>query len=369
VPQPASPIAAYNRPRVIEGYISLNLKGWQASFGKQSLWTSPTQDPFMFSNNAEPLYMLRIDQTSPKELPGFLKFLGPYRTQIFFGKVTGQHYVNAEGFPPFVSLGRSLDKQPMIHGEQISFKPTPNFEFGIDVSTLWGGPGVPITLGEVKRTFLTFTNPTGAGVLDPGDRRSNFYWSYRIPGLRNWLTIYQDSFTEDEISPIGYPRRAAQDPGLYLSHLPMLPHMDFRFEGGYTALPNLLQPIHGGFFYWNVGYLDGYTNKGDIIGNTIGREGIIYRASTTYWVAPDKNIKFSYRNAQTDKEFLQGGNVKDYRVSSEWSFKHNLSLTSLLQYESWNFPVLAPKPQTNFTASFQLTYSPHWRLKGKSEDY
>jgi len=369
--QPATPIAAFNRPKVIEAYVSLNIKGWQASFGKQSLWTGPTRDPFMFTNNAEPLYMLRIDQTSPRKLPSFLGFLGPYRTQLFFGRVSGQHYVN----PPVsfssttaVSLGRSLAKQPLIHGEQISFKPTPNFEFGVGVTTLWGGVGIPINFAELRRTLLTFTNPTDTGVLDPGDRRSFFNWSYRVPGLRNWLTIYQDSFAEDEFSPIGYPRRSAQNPGIYMPQLPMLPHMDFRFEGGYTALPGLIQPAGGGFFYWNVGYLDGYTNKGNIIGNTIGREGISLRAATTYWVASDKTIQLSYRNEQADTEFLKGGNLRDITVHSEWMVRPGISLTSLLQYEWWNYPLLTlGNKQTNFTASFQVTYWPHWKLKEKEE--
>ncbi len=366
--QPATAIAAFNRPQVVEAYVSLNVKGWQASFGKQSLWTGPTRDPFMFTNNAEPLWMLRIDQTSPRKLPSFLGFLGPYRVQLFFGKVTGQHYVNPPTGPTVFSIGRSLDKQPLIHGQQISFKPTPNFEFGVGVTTLWGGVGIPINLAIVRTTFLTFTNPTTAGALDPGDRRSFFNWSYRVPYLRKWLMIYQDSFTEDEFSPIGYPRRSAQNPGLYMPQLPMLPHMDFRFEGGYTALPGLIQPTGGGFFYWNVGYLDGYTNKGNIIGNTIGREGISLRAATTYWVAADKNIQFSYRNEQTDTEFLQGGNLRDFEVHSEWRLRPSLSLTSMLQYESWNFPLLTQgKKQSNFTASFQLTYWPHWKFKGKEE--
>ena len=36
--------------------------------------------------------------------------------------------------------------------------------------------------------------------------------------------------------------------GLYLSHIPLLSHLDTRVEGGYTNLPGLLQPPGGGFF-------------------------------------------------------------------------------------------------------------------------
>ncbi|HEY6249856.1 MAG TPA: capsule assembly Wzi family protein, partial [Candidatus Angelobacter sp.] len=365
VVQPATPIAAFNRPRVIEAYISLNVKGWQASFGKQSLWTGPTMDPFAFSNNATPLYMFRVDQTSPRKLPGFLGWLGPYRSEFFFGQVTGQHYVNEQNGQPVVfSIGRSLAKQPMEHFEKVSFKPTPNFEFGVSVSTTWGGPGIPITLGELKATLFTVTNPPVGTALDPGDRRSYFNWSYRVPGLRKWLMIYEDSFTEDEISPIGYPRLSAHNPGLYLAQIPKLPHMDLRVEGGYTDLPGFNQPAGGGFYYWNIGYLDGYTNKGNIMGSTIGRQGVSVRAATTYWLASDKTIQLSYRNMETNKKFLQGGNLRDLRLQSDWSLRPQLSFKSMLQYEWWNFPLLSSGKQSNFTASLELTYWPHWRFNG-----
>ena len=65
--------------------------------------------------------------------------------------------------------------------------------------------------------------------------------------------------------------------------------LDFRVEASYTNLPGLIQTPEGGFFYWNDRYLDGYTNKGNIIGDaTVGRQGISLRASTTYWAAPTK---------------------------------------------------------------------------------
>jgi hypothetical protein len=138
-----------------------------------------------------------------------------------------------------------------------------------------------------------------------------------------------------------------------------------RVEAAFTDLPNLRQPIGGGFFYWNVRYLDGYTNQGNIIGNgTVGRQGIAVRADTTYWVASDKKLQFGYRNEISDSDFLQGGNLRDLHFKSEWTFNPRISVSSLFQYEWWNFPILtAGKKQNDFTASIQVTYWPHWRLK------
>ena len=364
-PQPASQVPVFNQFRLIDAYVSLNLAGWQTSFGKQTLWLGPTQDPLLWTNNAEPIYMLRVDQTHPQVLPSFLKWLGPVRSEFWVGKLTGQHWVDTQStLGEVFSIGRTLSKQPMVNGVKVNFKPTSNFEFGVGRTGLFGGPDFPITLGTVKHSLFSTTNAVGRG-NDPGDRRSTFDFSYRIPGLRRWLTLYADSFVEDEISPIGYPRRAAQNPGLYLTQVPLVPHLDLRVEAAYTNLPGLRQPLQGGFFYWNVRYLDGYTNDGRIIGDaTVGRQGISYRADSTYWLASDKTLQFGYREEMADNDFLKGGNLRDVHFKSEWSFTPHLFLSTVLQYEWWNFPLLtAGKKQNDFTASLQLTYWPHWRLK------
>lgn len=364
--QPASPIPTFNQFRLLDAYLSLNIKGWQTSFGKQTLWLGPTQDPFLWSNNAEPIYMLRVDQTHPEKLPSFLGLLGPFRTEFWVGKLTGSHWSNTQNpaIGEVFSLGRTLSKQPMVNGLKVNFKPTPNLEFGVGRTGLFGGPDFPVTLGSLKHSLFSTTNAAGRG-QDPGDRRSTFDFSYRIPGFRKWLTLYEDSFVEDEISPVGYPRRAAHNPGIYVSQLPGAPHVDLRVEASFTNLPGLIQTPQGGFFYWNDRYLDGYTNKGNILGNaTVGRQGIALRADSTYWFASDKTLQFGYRSEIADNMFLQGGNLRDIHFKSEWNFSPRVSLSTLLQYEWWNFPLLtAGKKQNDFTASFQLTYWPHWRLK------
>jgi Capsule assembly protein Wzi/PAP2 superfamily len=362
--QPVSAIPVFDQFRLLDSYIMLNVNGWQTSFGKQTLWLGPTQDPFLSSSNAEPMYMLRVDQTTPSKLPGFLALLGPVRTEFWVGKLTGEHYVNTQDGNIAVSQGRTLSRQPMVNGMKVNFKPTPNFEFGVGKTGLWGGPDFPVTFHTTRLSLLSTTNAAGRG-NDPGDRRSTFDFSYRLPGLRNWLTLYDDSFTEDEISPLGYPQQSAHNPGLYLSHFPGLAHLDCRVETAFTNLPQFLQPIGGGFFYWNVRYLDGYTNQGNILGNgTVGRQGISLRADSTYWFASNKTIQAGYRSNIVDNMFLQGGNLRDVHLRSEWSFNRNVSLSSFVQYEWWNFPLLtAGKKQNDFTASFQLTYWPHWRFK------
>ncbi len=361
--QPATPIPAFNQFRLLDSYIMLNLNGWQASFGKQSLWLGQTQDPFLFSDNAEPIYMFRLSQTVPRKLPGILGLLGPYRVELFVGKLTGQHFVNTQDGNISFSLGRSLSRQPMINGQKLSFKPTPNFEIGIGKTGLWGGPNFPVTLATTKNSLFATGNAQGR-LNDPGDRRSTVDFSYHVPGLRKWLVLYDDSFTEDEVSPVGYPHQSAHDAGFYMPQLPKLPKLDFRVEAAYTNLQDFLQPLGGGFFYWNTRYLDGYTNKGNIMGNaTVGRQGIAYRGSSTYWFSPDRTVRLGYRSEEADAGFLKGGHLKGFYLQSEWSVNKAVSLSSFVQYESWNWPLLGNR-QSDVAASLQLAWRPRWRLTG-----
>ena len=365
---PTFAVPAFNQFRLLDAYISLNIRGFQTSFGKQNMFLGPTTDPFLWNINAPPIYMLRIDQSTPKRFPYLLKYLGPFRWEFWVGALTGQHFVQTFGSLGLVSsVGRTLSRQPMVNGFKINFKPTPAFEFGVGRTGMWGGPDFPITADSTVRSMFSTTNAVGRG-HDPGDRRSTFDFNWHLPGFRNLLTLYDDSFIEDEISPLGYPRQSAHNGGLYISRLPGASHMDLRLEGAYTNLPGLRQPPGGGFFYWNVRYLDGYTNKGNIIGNAaVGRQGIALRAQTTYWVAADKTISVGYRSNIVDNSFLQGGNQRDIYLQSKWSFKQNVELYSFVQYEYWNFPLLSlGNKQTDFTAAFTLIYRPHWSFKGGS---
>src|SRR5579872_2278606 len=114
------------------------------------------------------------------------------------------------------TIWSELHPQPFLSGGKLSFKLTPNFEFGMAKTTVYGGPGNPLTI----TTFLdsTFGRHYHGDVL--GDGRTSADFSYRLPGFRNWLTLYGETLSEDEPSPIPYMRRNASQGGLYLAKVP-----------------------------------------------------------------------------------------------------------------------------------------------------
>ncbi len=190
-----------------------------------------------------------------------------------------------------------------------------------------------------------------------------FDFSYRVPFVRNWLTIYTGSLSDDDPSPLGNPPRSAYDPGIYMPRLPRLPKLDLRVEAEYTNLP-IPGSVGGHFVYFDSFYHDLYTNKNNIIGSWIGREGQGMQAWSTYWFSSRNSLQFGFRHAKVAEDFIPDGEtVSDGSATFHWWVHDDVSLSGSIQYERWLAPIVAPGPQTNWTGSFQVQFWPDaWKL-------
>ena len=354
-----------DRFRALDAYVAFNYHNNLISFGKQTLWWGAGADaPFLFSNNAEPLPLLRISRATPFVLPSVFRLIGKIRLELLWGQLNGHQFIGfADAAGARETQGPPIQPHPFIQGEKISFKPTRNLEFGFGVTAILGGPHAPLTLHSLLRSYSLSNGVPGS--LDPGDRRSAFDFSYRLPGLRDWATLYADSFTEDEFSPIAYPRKSAVRAGLYLPRLPRLEQVDLRAEGIYTDLPNLQGT---GVAYYNTHYFSGWTNYGQIIGNTIGREGRGLNIWSTYHFSARNSLQLHYRNQHVNPAFLQGGYLRDFDATGTLVRAGNLVFSGRLKYEHWNFPLLSAVPKTNVSAALQVSYSPAhgWSIFGRN---
>jgi membrane-associated phospholipid phosphatase len=343
--QAATPIAGTDQFRLLDTYVAANLGGWDLTFGKQSLWWGPGDGTaLIFSDNAEPIYMARVSRTTPFLLPWILGKLGPVKVDLFFGQLAGNQ------FPP----------RPLIHGEKISFKPTQNLELGFSRTSEFGGVGRALTSAAILNSYFSFTSSGAYGPNDnPGKRTGGFDFSYRVPFVRRWLTVYTDAISSDDPSPIDAPRRAAVNTGLFLPRLPGINKLELRLEAGYTDTATG-RSVGGKFYYWELFfYHDLYTNKGNIMGSWIGREGAGYQAFSTYRFSAKNSLQFAYRHAKVDGDFVPGGvNQNDGSLKLDWWVRHDLSVSTFLQYEKWNGPILASGPQSNWTSTVEVTFWP-----------
>lgn len=340
---PASTQPTRNQARLLDAYVGLNLADWQLSYGQESQWWGPGESgPLLFTDNASPLRMFHIDRVSPFHLPWIGRLLGPMRWDAFFGKVQGNQ----------------LSPAPFFHGEKITFKPTPNLEFGFTRTVEVGGEGRPFTL---DRLFLSYFSATSyfqkPANKDPGKRDGGFDFSYRLPLLRKWLTIYNDSISADDPSPLAAPRRAGFSPGFYLTHFPGIPKLDLRVEAPLTDTDITNGP--GRYIYWDNYYHDLYTNRHFLMGDWVGRDGSGIQAWSRYWLTAKNSIQFSYRHVKIDNKFIpNGGTINDASVRVDYWIRPNVGASAFVQHEKWTFPFLAPGLQKNMTGSLQITYWP-----------
>jgi hypothetical protein len=371
---PPTPVSAVNRFQLLDSYVGLNFSNWQITFGPQTLWWGPSLGgPLMFSNDAAPVNMLRINRVSPFKLPSFLGWLGPWRAETFLGQLTQHDFVFQTNTGLVGQFGQSLSRQPFLDGARLSFKPAPDFELGFSFTVVFAGGPSPLTAHTYFNSFSPGQGTNGGtpgNPDDPGDRRSGLDFSFRIPGVRDGLTFYSEAFVEDEFSPIAYWRNAATWSGLYLAQVPKLNKLDFRVEAGYTDLPGNLQTglpsshYSPGIFYSNGRYPDGsYTNGGDLLGNWMGRQSQGVQAWSNYRFSPRSFLQASFRHQKVSQQFMPGGgSLTDASLSANLWLRNDLSASATVQYERWLYPVITPGAQSNITTSLQLVFWPQsWK--------
>lgn len=353
-PRPGLPTAEVKRFRLLDAYATLNVGGWQASFGKQSLWWGPGGGgDLMLSDNAEPMTMLRLKRVAPSKLPGFLRRIGEIQNDTFLAQLDGYNFVRlGPTFAVTGSYAHHIDPQPFVWGHKLSIKPTPNLELGVSITTVFAGLGRPLTFDTFWHTFSSSGN---AQSVEPGDRRTGFDFRYRLPGLRHWIVLYSGSMSEDEPNPIAYPRRSAMNPGIYLLRVPGIQKLDLHAEAVYTNLPN---DPRTAAFYTNAHYANGYTNNGQIMGSWVGPEGRGYQLWSNYWQSAERRLRVGYRKQTVDRSYLQGGSLWDLQGSYTFPIASRLTADTAVQFERWNFPLLSTSERSNVSISVQLTYRP-----------
>ena len=357
---PYGPIASATSGRLMEAYASAHFFNHEISFGKQDEWLGPGLGGGMaYSNNAENIYSFRINRVEPLHVPGLSYITGPFRYEFLVGSLKGHVYPN----------------DPWVHVEKVSLRPTPNLEFGFERTVIWGGKGhEPINLHTFLKSFFSLsaaaTSEIKDSASDPGARFGAFDFSYRLPFVRNWLTLYTDSEAHDDVSPADAPRRAAYRPGIYLSHFPGAAKLDLLVEGIST------DPIHsnaatgGHFMYWETIQRQGYTNKGQLFGDWMGREGKGGQAWLTYHLSGNEWIQVSARNQKVSQTFIPGGTtLNDIDFQAVKRIGKNFEINGQFTYEHWLAPIYPSgtptypgTQQTTSATTIQLTWYPKNKL-------
>jgi hypothetical protein len=388
---PMGPIATTADARVIEAFVSAHVLNHEISFGRQDDWLGPGLGGGMaYSNNAANITSFRINRIEPLYVPLLSKLTGPIRYDFLIGPLRGHTYMPNPNYP---QSGANVINpgNPWVHVEKISFRPTKNLEFGFERTVIWAGKGHGyVNAKSFLRSFFSVTSPSGADkndALDPGARFGAFDFSYRLPFVRNWLTLYTDSEVHDDVSPIDAPRRASYRPGLYLSHVPGLAKLDLRVEAASTDPSSSNNSIqYGQFMYWEQIQKQGYTNQGQLFGDWIGREDKGGQAWITWHLSGNEMIQAGYRNQKATRNFIPGSTTQtipaltppcpsytpcllpggttlnDINFQVVKRFGKDFEVNGNFAIEHWKAPIYLPGPQTVTTTTIQLTWFPERKV-------
>ena len=336
--------------RIQEAYVAVNLASHEISCGKHDDWWGPGRGGGMaYSNNAEDIYAVRINRVEPLYIPLISKVLGPVRYDFLYGSLQGH----------------STPRHDYTHSEGFTFKPTRDFEFGFERTIVFGGQGhEPVTWDTFLRGFFSVNDTTQQqkeSRKDPGARFSSFNFSWRLPYLRDWVTLYTDSTTHDDVTPVSAPRRAGFRPGVYISHFPGAPKLALRVEGAETD-PDTGRSTGGSLLYWEVIQRQAYTNKGFTFGDWIGRESKGGQAWLTYHLSGNEWVELQYRNAKAVPNFIPLGTTQnDFAVNAVKRLGKDVEVNAWVQYERWKAPFILNgdrSAQSDTSISLQLTYFP-----------
>jgi len=364
---PMGPIGTKTVGRFMEAYVSAQYLNHVISFGKQDEWLGPGLGGGMaFSNNAENFYSFRINRIEPLQIPLLSRITGPFRYEFMVGVLRGHTEMPSLtlGVPKTANVVNPGD--PWMHLEKVSFRPTKNLEFGFERTAIWGGEGhSPVTIHTFLKSFFSTASPTDGsknGRSDPGARFGAFDFSYRLPFVRNWLTLYADSEVHDDVSPIDAPRRASWRPGLYLSHVPGIPKLDLRAEAASTD-PPITSSQGGRFMYWEGIERQGYTNQGQLFGDWIGREDKGGQGWITYHLSGNEWLQVGVRNQKAAKDFIPGGTtLNDINFQAVKRIGKDFEINGNFVYEHWKAPIYLPGQQTMTTTTVQLTWFPQKKI-------
>ena len=115
----------------------MSLGNWAVSFGQEEMWWGTGHFyAAAQSDNADPIPGFRLQNVHPFILPGFFRYLGQFRLQVFFGRLDAGRQAIKQPNGKFITFAR-----PFIDGQILSFRTLPNFEWGITHAIMFGGAG------------------------------------------------------------------------------------------------------------------------------------------------------------------------------------------------------------------------------------
>jgi len=335
-----------SRFSLLRGEAVVDFGNAAVSFGQHEMyWGTGYYGPLSQSDNARTFPALRIATVHPAYLPGFLRYLGPFRSEAFFGQL---------------DHGRVFSR-PWLSGQIIVFKPLSTFEFGITHVVMFGGQfnnqyGWTGFIG--RATGISTGNPSAGNSNSQAGLTTKFY----LPRLRNSY-LYLDVLGEDnltlEVPTIGR----------------LLPFAAVSYQGGVfvprvtadgltTARLEFIDTsqrygFHSDSLYW--------TYKDRLMDNPVGPNAFAISLTIGRWLNKSIKVDVDYFHTERDPqitsrggdtEFSNGMSIELLRLPQpEPILRHNLLGMSLYAASEWVHNLNTVPGVNSFRAAVQVSFS------------
>lgn len=236
--------------RTLHGTATLALGPFQLSAGRESLWWGQGRHgSLVLTNNAKPLDMVRLTNPTPTLLPWVLKYLGPFRFDIFLARLD-DYIANTQ-------TGRGDD--PYFSGLRFNFKPLPWLELGASRAVIYGGDDIDVGTSD----YVTILGGKNLDEEDNSNSVAAFDFRLRLPFLWN-AEIYGEHGGEDEAN--AWISNRAWLFGLYLPRLEPSGRVSLRLEHADLSHIDSNSPP----WYRHGTFRSGYAHDGKILGHHVG---------------------------------------------------------------------------------------------------
>ncbi|HHZ18925.1 MAG TPA: capsule assembly Wzi family protein [Firmicutes bacterium] len=312
------------------GYFKTRLGNLEIQAGKEAMWWGQGErGSRVLTNNSTPQTALKLSNVSPIPLGGWLGLLRQMNATFFYTELESD---------------RSDVPDPSFTGLRADFSPTADFTFAGSLTAFLGGEGHALH-GDDYWDFLI-----GENALTPAEDKWNiiagFDLRWRIPRW-NGFQFYLELYGEDQAgSLLPWPSKNAWIAGIYLPRLTPDGAWDLTIEAAET----------GKAWYVHSLYTNGYTYRGDLIGDAMGNDAERYYVKLTNytpagarWALHGEYLKMAKTSARPQE------------VLSRWVTFHTRICGDLLleatagvaEIDNENFQ--AGKTATNYIISFGLT--------------
>ena len=264
-----------------------------------------------YSNNAANIYSFRINRIEPLAIPGLSRLTGPFRYDFMIGGLRGHNYIPNPAHianPTAEPAECDHSRRPLGALEKISFRPTENLEFGFERTVIWAGKGHGAV--NIDSFLQQLFQPDFAQRADqkrlPRSRRALRRIRLLLPAaLRPQMAhalLRTPRCMTMSLPPMrpGAPRTG---PASISRTCPAFPSWTCAWKPSPRTLPLQTHSMQYGHFMYCEGIQkQGYTNKGQMFGDWIGREDKGGQAWVTYHLSGNEWIQAEISQSKSHQQ-------------------------------------------------------------------